>query len=40
MKSLLDKKLAKEAEAQAQTATESQSSDDNVVDAEFTETRN
>jgi molecular chaperone DnaK len=40
MKSLLDKKLAKEAESQAQTATESQSSDDNVVDAEFTETRN
>ncbi len=42
MKSLLDKKLEKEAQAQAQeqTATESQPSDDNVVDADFTETKN
>jgi molecular chaperone DnaK len=42
MKSLLDKKMAKEAEAQmhSQSATESQSSNDNVVDAEFTETKN
>jgi hypothetical protein len=34
MKSLLDKKLAKEAQAQAAG---SQPADDNVVDAEFTE---
>jgi len=36
MKSLLDKKLAKEAQAQA-AGSESTSSDDNIVDAEFTE---
>jgi len=39
MKSLLDKKLAKEAQAQEQAATESQDTHDNVVDAEFTETK-
>jgi len=38
MKSLLDKKMTKQAEAQA-AATESQSNDDTVVDAEFTETK-
>jgi hypothetical protein len=37
MKSLLDKKLAKEAEAQAAGP---KSNDDNIVDAEFTETKN
>jgi len=36
MKSLLDKKMAKEAQTQA---SESQSTDDDVVDAEFTETK-
>lgn len=38
MKSLLDKKMSKQAESQA-AAAESQPSDDTVVDAEFTETK-
>jgi molecular chaperone DnaK len=40
MKSLLDKKMAKEAQAQAASSSGDHQSNDNIVDAEFTETKN